>query len=827
MQNALNLLEEHSHAGMWTLNWVTRELWWSNGTFRLHGLTPGEITPTLETAIEFYTEDSRSQIRAAVAEAVESGKEWSLRLKLRRADGLVIEVMAAGRPVIQDGQVQTLSGVIFDVDAIESERLSRHTTEERLRMLTWNSPDGLVMTDAETRIILANPSFCATLGYQEAELVGEMTTVELTPAEDRAISAEYRRKLWHGELDRCVHEKRYRKRDGSYVWMEVAMTLLHDDHGQPLHFLSQYHETTARRQYEEEIFEAKELAQVTLASIADGVIRTDLNGVITYCNEAAARMVDAPVEELVGRPFSSVIRLCNPAGEPLHTDPLEVTLQSGELNRIPAFTRLRTFADDLRPITDSISPLRNLKGEIIGAVFVFQDASEAISFTEKLHFQANHDFLTGLPNRSAAEKVIESLLEEPDSEHRHHFLFFMDLDHFKVVNDTSGHAAGDLLVKSLAHQIRSVIRTSDFFARFGGDEFVLVLRNANYEAAHRSAERLLHAISNFEFIYQHHRYQITASLGITRIIGGPNSLDRLLTEADSACYLAKNQGRNRFRFYSSRDPRLSLIQEDMNWANKIRTAINEEQFELFHQQINSADGTLLGVECLIRLRDGENGYIFPDAFIPAAERMGLLTQIDRWVSRRALQLLTQSLHDASLAAEIGSYLSINLSSSTVADQEFSSWLLALMQHHPDICSRLRVEITETERINWTQDEIDFVNRLRALGARVMLDDFGMGYNSFDVLKRVRFDGIKLDRQVVRDINSDPVDRALAVASAAIARSMGLQLVAEGVETQADLSALLDLGIHHFQGYMFHRPKPFSSELVQPAPTTTLPPARWG
>ncbi|GGG92721.1 PAS domain-containing protein [Silvibacterium dinghuense] len=825
MQSALNLLEERTHAGTWTLNWITGELWWSNGTYRIYGLTPGAYTPTVETAVQYFTEESRPLLEAALAEATGSGKDYALHLKLRRADGQVIEVMAAGRPVLRDGLVQSVSGVIFDVDAIEQERKSQQTAEERFRTLTWNSPDGLVLTDAQTRILLVNPSFCTALGYREQDLL-EQTTVDLTHAEDRPISAKYRSLLWRGELDRCVHQKRYRKRDGSYVWMEVALTLIRDGQGEPMHYLAQCRDITAQRQYEAELFEAKELAQVTLASIADGVIRTDLNGTITYCNEAAARMIDAPIEKILDRPFSFAIALCDASGNPLHGDPLEHTLQSGQLSRIPAFTRVRTTSGDLRPITDSISPLRNARGEIIGAVFVFQDASESVSFTEKLHFQATHDFLTGLPNRSAAEQMIQSLLEEPESENRQHFLFFMDLDHFKVVNDTSGHAAGDLLVKHLAQLVRSVIRTTDFFARFGGDEFVLILRNANYEAAHRSAERLLEAIAGYTFPYQQHRHQMTASIGVTQITGGPGSLDRLLTEADSACYLAKDQGRNRFRFYSSRDPKLSLIQQDLNWAHKIRTAIHEEQFELFHQQINTADGTLLGVECLLRLRDGEHHHIFPDAFIPAAERMGLLKHIDRWVAQRAAQLLTQSLSDSSLAAEIGSYLSINLSSGTLADSEFAFWLLELLDAHPGICSKLRIEITETERISWTREEIGFVDRLRAQGVLVMLDDFGMGYNSFDVLKKVRFDGIKLDRQVVRDLGSDPVDRALAVASAAIARSMGLQLVAEGVETQDDLAALLELGIHHFQGYMFHRPKPFASELMQPEPLPPSPPGFW-
>lgn len=449
-------------------------------------------------------------------------------------------------------------------------------------------------------------------------------------------------------------------------------------------------------------------------------------------------------------------------------------------------------------IWTDVSVQKNREAELVTIRAQLERHTDALSeFARLVARQARSDALTGLPNRFALEERLDQLLHDgPNGV----CVLYIDVDRFKMVNDAVGHAAGDEVLRGIAQTLKRQLRGDDMLARIGGDEFAIILAEVEEEEAMRVAERLAAAVRGRSFVTEGRNFSLGLSIGVARAGANLDSVARLLAAADTACYIAKDTGPGRIQLYDPGDFNVSHAQETLSWAERIQLALEADMFVL-HLQAIVSEAAIVGYEALIRLIDERGAVRTPASFLPAARRLGYMGRIDDWVCQRTIEY-------AGRLAASGSnrYVSMNFGVRTLTDPAFQRRFLDLLDRLPTACSTLGVEITETDEIEDIEALSTFIETLRGRGVRLFLDDFGSGYNSFDVLKRLRVDGIKIDWAVTHDLLDDPIDEALVKAAVSIADSLGLELVAEGVERQAELERLRALGVTLYQGHYFHKPE---------------------
>lgn len=439
-------------------------------------------------------------------------------------------------------------------------------------------------------------------------------------------------------------------------------------------------------------------------------------------------------------------------------------------------------------------------------LMVATDISEHRELTERLIYQATHDTLTELSNRREFEHRLELALAERKlhQDSRPCALLYIDLDQFKLINDVSGHMAGDQLLTQLALAMRQQQRHGDVLARLGGDEFGLLAFDVDAEDARRLAERLRECIEALMFTWQTHTYTISASIGVVVVDHGEPTLKDLLSWADTACYLAKENGRNRVHVYRE-DDETTRRQSEMEWANRVRWAVEQDRLLLDYQEIVPLDGRrgdAPTIELLLRLRDDKDGIVLPGTFLQAAERYGLMPAIDRWVIRNALAHFSE-LHPA--GARLGT-CAINLSGASIEDEGLADFILGLIAQYDVPAQKLCFEITETVAVRNLLKVVNMIERLRQAGCLIALDDFGAGMSSFGYLKNLPVDMIKIDGSFVRDLDTDPMSRTIISAITQIGHQRGLKVVAEWVSASPMSAALHSLGVDYGQGFALHRPE---------------------
>lgn len=574
-------------------------------------------------------------------------------------------------------------------------------------------------------------------------------------------------------------------------------------------FVCLVRDITERRQIEEQLFAEKMLAQVTLASIGDGVITTDRAGRVRYLNPSAERLIGWSQAAAQGLVLDEVYQLFDEAtGARLpNAASLGLRRRSDRQDRTERPPGFLQRPDGTRlAVQDAVAPIRDAEGAIIGAVLTFRDVTVTQQLARKLTFQANHDTLTGLMNRSAFERRIESLLREYSG--GEHVLCYMDLDQFKVVNDTFGHAAGDELLRQLGQLLRGRVRGSDWLARLGGDEFGILFNDCSLQQAVRIAEDIRHAVDEFRFSWDGKSFAVGASIGLVAIDEHVKTLGPLLGAADSACYAAKDGGRNRVHVYQADDQQLMERRGEMQWTQRLRQALDGDLLRLFVQPIVRAAGDdgSQRYEVLVRMQGEDGSIIPPGAFMPAAERYDLAPAVDRWVVGNFLAWVGDLRRRP--GASLGQY-SINLSATSLGEESFLEFVLSAIERHRIPAHCLCFEITETAAIANLSRAMTFMNRLKAVGCSFALDDFGSGLSSFGYLKTLPVDYLKIDGSFVRDIDQDPIARAMVASINNIGHEMGLSTVAEFVESAAILECLQEIGVDYVQGYHLGRPGPLS------------------
>ncbi len=554
---------------------------------------------------------------------------------------------------------------------------------------------------------------------------------------------------------------------------------------------------------ERALSDEKERAQITLNAIGDAVITVDTKGRIDYLNPMAQQLSGLDGESAIGLRFANVFRTISEAGEePI--DLLAGTDNGMALNQndiLMINSRGIKFA-----IEGSVSPLRDASGNISGQVIVLRDVTHSRLLTNQLTWQATHDVLTGLKNRRKFEEQLSRLLASAQQDNMRHAILYIDLDQFKIVNDTCGHEAGDKLLQTLSQVIQRDVRQSDTLARLGGDEFGLLLENCPLEKAVRIANHLLKVIQAFRFTWQGRVFKVGASIGLVTIDEYATSASRLLSKADAACYLAKDQGRNRIWVHHPDDNELDQRQGEMEQTSRITHALEENRFIIYKQLIHPTKPSQAHkkhYEILIRMLDDNGNIISPMAFIPAAERYGIMTNIDRWLITNLLKLLHEQ---PELSADVETW-GINISAQSLSNDSFLDFVVEQIQSSEVDPASLCFEITETAAIgNWIH-ATRFINVLKGMGCRFALDDFGSGMSSFSYLKNMRIDFLKIDGVFVHNLAEDSIDQAIVAAVHRVGQVMGIQTIAEFVENDAILSHLREIGVDYAQGYGIHQPEP--------------------
>lgn len=580
-------------------------------------------------------------------------------------------------------------------------------------------------------------------------------------------------------------------------------------------------EIQQRQKIEAELYQEKELAQVTLNSIGDAVITTDIDGIIQSLNPQAQSLTGWSESEAKGQPLGKVLQLFDQVtGLAIHDIFHEP--RSSSLSPFSNHTLIRRGDCQEFILEHSVAPIRRPNGNIIGMVVVCRDVTENRKLAAQLSWEASHDPLTSLINRREFKRKLSALMEEKSYQESQHTLCYLDLDQFKIVNDTCGHAAGDELLRQVTALLQSQIRKSDLLARLGGDEFGLLLYDCSLPEAKQVAETLRQVVQDFRFIWQDKTFSIGVSIGLVNIDPMVASLADVMSAADSAMYAAKEAGRNRIHLYQVNDRELAQRQGDMQWVSRVVKALEEDRFCLCSQAIVPAQpnsGKADHYEILIRMTD-ENGMMVPPGmFIPAAERYNLMPQIDRWVIRHLFNYLSRQRKQLSSVTSNGKnpidhdIYTVNLSGASFNDDRFFDFLQEQFAHYHIPPKTICFEVTETFAITNLNKAIQFITALKSLGCSFALDDFGSGMSSLTYLKNLPVDYVKIDGYFVKNILEDPVNAAMIEAINTLTHVIGLETIAEFVENEQILHKLQELGVDYVQGYGISKPTPLGGTLI--------------
>lgn len=558
-----------------------------------------------------------------------------------------------------------------------------------------------------------------------------------------------------------------------------------------------------RQQFEDELLTEKEAAQTTLAALGEAVVRTDAAGRVEYMNAQAERLLGRSSAHAIGVRLDTIMQLVDPkTGE--ETDFVGRSLH-GAGGLATALQKLVRPGSPPAIVSVVTAPIM-VSDVHSGSVVVLHDRSSEDAYITQLAWQAMHDELTGLPNRRALEEALAVVLAD-QNRRGHHALIFLDLDQFKIVNDTCGHPAGDQLLRQVTMRLKDSLRSSDCLARFGGDEFVALVAVRTPDGAMEIGERLRAAVEALQFAWEGNSFRVSASVGLVNLDIPALGVEDAFKAADIACYMAKEHGRNCVELYHPESFQLQAHLSEMASVQQIQRALLEDRFRFHAQEIRclpAGKGSGFGVELLLRL-EGEAGEVVPPSrFIPAAERYGLMPLIDRWVVAHAFEIVARWPSRAEGAA---AFFTINLSGATFRESDFIDHVLAQAARTGVDPTRVYFEITETAAINDFSVAHAVIQTLRRHGFRFLLDDFGAGMSSFGYLKMLPVDFLKIDGHFVRDMRTEPTDRAIITAIVHMAAALGKQTVAEKVEDLETLALLQELGVGWAQGYAIGRPRP--------------------
>lgn len=549
------------------------------------------------------------------------------------------------------------------------------------------------------------------------------------------------------------------------------------------------------------LFEEQERAQVTLNSIADAVLITDLTGNVTYLNVAAEAMTGWSRQDALGRPLAEVFRVLDGMTHQA-SDPARRAIEEDRPVDL-AIDRVLVRRDGFESaIEDSSAPIHNQNGAVIGAVIVFHDVSQSRAMASKMAYLAQHDFLTGLPNRVMLTERLSLAIGLAQRHHKQVALLFLDLDYFKHINDSLGHAIGDQLLQSVAVRLTGCVRFTDTVCRQGGDEFVILLSEIERpEDAGHVAEKLLTTLAVPQHIGEHELH-VTLSIGISIYPDDGEDADTVMQNADTAMYHAKASGRNNYQFFRS-DMNARAVRR-LFIESSLRRALRQKEFVLHYQpKIDLTSGAITGTEALIRWQDPELGMVFPEQFVPIAEECGLIVPMGRWVLHEACTQVQAWLSAGLQAVPVA----VNISAVEFRHENFLAGVASILRETGLAPGYLELELTETILMHNAKASAAVLQALKSMGVRLAIDDFGTGYSSLSYLKQFPIDTLKIDQSFLRDIATGTDDATILSAVIGMGRNLKQRVIAEGVETHEQLAFLRTQQCDEGQGFQFSHPLP--------------------
>jgi diguanylate cyclase (GGDEF)-like protein/PAS domain S-box-containing protein len=746
------------------------------------------------------------QQRRHVAQEAGLRAAWSVPIKA--ASGKILGALGVyrgepGLPSATESEgiahAAQLAGIAIERRLAEE---ALRSSEAKYRGLFESITEGVYQSSREGRFLSVNPALVRLLGYDSPEEIYALPSASLiywNPT-DRVRLVQLIEAT--GEVRNA--EFQIRRRDGQPVAVMESARAIRDAGGEVVGYEGTFIDITERKRAEQAMFAEKERAQVTLQSIGDAVISTDAGGRIEYLNPVAESLTGWDAAEAKGQPIATVLNLVHEVTREPIANPLLAVLGRVGAGAAGDLTVLITRAGQEIAIQESAAPICDRQGQIIGAVIVFHDVTKERRLKRALSYQASHDALTGLINRREFDNRLHVAVASAQRGEGSYALLYIDLDQFKVVNDTCGHQAGDRLLRDVTGLLQTRVRMSDTIARLGGDEFGVLIEDCSLAQATRIAESVRQAIRDYRFVWGANTMSVGASVGVVEIKRDTENAASIMTAADIACYTAKDGGRNRIHVYDASG--VSARHREMHWVARVARAVEENRLELYFQPIVATASAEPGhfFELTVRLRGEDGELVPPSEFIPAAERYNVMSIIDRWVVERAVGLL----QERSRAGVPLPMVAVNLSGTSLNEQGFIDDVLAQLADGA-VANALCFEITETAAVTNLADAIHFMRELKGRGCRFSLDDFGSGLSSFMYLKTLPVDYLKIDGQFVGQIAVDAVDRSMVEAIAKVGKALGIATVAECVESVAVLDELKRIGVDYAQGHYLAMPKPIA------------------
>lgn len=721
---------------------------------------------------------------------------------------LVRDILMPGIGVV--AALLLLAGVSLSERGMRKELKLRQAlarSEERLMLAISGSNDGLWDWDLRSNALYFSGRCAQMLGYDEQELPKSFSTLlaRMHPEDLASVELQLHRHL-QNDAPYDV-EFRLRTKADTYLWVRSRGRTVRDTVGLARRMAGSLTDITEQKRAEALLFAEKERAQVTLQAIADAVITADTAGCVDGLNPAAERLTGWRSDEAAGMPLERICRLQDETTGATVSGLLEAGPQQGW----PGHASLMLERPDAAPVAvkSSLASIRNRAGVITGLVLVLHDISRERAHAARLAHDATHDALTGLVNRIEFERRLADAMRRVKTEDCAHVLMYIDLDQFKVVNDTCGHAAGDELIRQLVVVMGAKLRKSDTLARLGGDEFGVLLEYCTAADGERVAESLRDAIARFRFVHRARSFTLGASIGLIGLDAGISQVAEALSAADAACYMAKQRGRNRVQVYQPLDDAVRVLHGEMEWVSRAHAALADGRFALYAQEVVSlqADsGAGRHIELLLRMVDDKGQLVPPMAFIPACERYNLMPTVDRWVIDASFAELgrMRSAKQGDIAV-----CGLNLCAASLSDDLLPEHIRERAAHYGIPLEIVCFEITETAAISNLAQAASFIRELQAMGCRFALDDFGVGMSSFAYLKHLPAEFIKIDGGFVREMFDDPVNMVVIEAIQRIAQAMGMKTVAEWVDNDVALRHLRELGVDYAQGFGVARPVHFA------------------
>ena len=654
-------------------------------------------------------------------------------------------------------------------------------------------------------ILFANARFLSLLGLKAADVVGRHLTEFVAPEYVELVENNLRRRL-DGESAAERYEIELMDGRGQVTRVELSSTLI-DSSGEPALLLTALEMMPGAIPTE---ISQKPRAMATLDAMGESVITVDAEGRIDYINHSAEALLGQQVDQVLGKTFSDVASLVDESDRRSLGDPVIKAMSSSA--RIAASRRAVLVPSNGSPerfLEISVTPLQSEGKETSGWVLVLHDTSELRGLTRQMTYQASHDALTGLVNRREFERRLQEALDSAQTGDIGHALCYLDLDHFKVVNDTCGHTAGDNMLREIASLIKDAVRDSDTVGRIGGDEFALLLVGCPLEKARQIADNVVRSVNDFRFVWKDKIFNVGVSIGLVEIGRDSGTIEDIMNSADSACYVAKKQGGLHVHVYSAREEASARHSGEIQWLLKLQGALRDNKFELYFQPIvHARAGGVSGpaLEVFVRLA-GEDGQPAspPAEFIRAAERYRLMPHVDRWV----VQAVLAALGRGGLKLPPGRSVAINIAGQTLGDAEFLEFVVECFDHTGASPGDICFEVTETSVVANLDHAQRFIDVLHGMGCEFALDNFGSGLSSFSTLRTLPMDYLKIDGSFIKNLAGDTVNQAMVAAMIDLSRSLNFRVVAEHVEDQLALDTVTGMGIDFVQGFIVGRPAPLS------------------